>query len=76
MMYYGDYNWPFMVFGGGFMIVFWIIIVIGFVYFLKEYNNGRGSDENENKALNILKERYAKGEIDLNQFEEMKKNLK
>lgn len=65
-----------MVFWGGFMIVFWIIIVIWFVYFLKEYNNGRWSDENENKALNILKERYAKGEIDLNQFEEMKKNLK
>ena len=34
-----------------------------------------GNYMKDNTYLDILKERYAKGEIDKNQFDEMKKNL-
>ncbi len=61
---------PGMIGGGIFMIVFWILILVGLVFFIKWLIQSTGS----NRALEILKERYARGEIDL-EFETMKMNL-
>lgn len=77
MMYYGGS--PFWEFGGLFMIVFWAFIIFGIVMLVKwavrESNGGSSFNGSHNNALEILKERYAKGEIDKNEFEDKKKDL-
>ncbi|MFO7791222.1 MAG: SHOCT domain-containing protein [Bacteroidales bacterium] len=51
-----------------------VIAVIGIV--VKSMNQNTGSTQSPGKsALDILKERYAKGEIDKQEFEERKKDL-
>lgn len=76
MMYYYDSYYPFHMFGFGsvFMIIFWCLIIYGVV---KMSRKGFSSGElgGKNTALDILKERYAKGEITKHQFEEMKKDI-
>lgn len=62
-------------FGGGlFMILFWILLIISIVALVKYTISGRKSDSSKN-ASDILKERYASGEIDKNEFEAKKKDL-
>ena len=66
-----------MMFGGG-MIFFWIILLIGIMFVVKYFNdrNLPQSISYENKKpLQILQERYAKGEINRVQFESMKRDL-
>lgn len=66
-----------MMFGGG-MIFFWIILMIGIVFAIKNFNDRNLPQsilyENKN-PLQILQERYAKGDINREQFEPMKKYL-
>lgn len=73
---YGDYGVPSMMgyIGGGIMtLLFWIAIIAFIVWVVKEMRGKHmRSDDN---ALSILKERYAKGEIDRKEFEEKKKDL-
>ena len=61
-------------FGGGIMMVaFWVLLIALIVWVIREIG-GKNSRSNSN-ALDILKERYAKGEIDKREFEEKKKDL-
>jgi putative membrane protein len=66
-------------FGGILMIVFWILILVGLVFLIKWLIQSTGRDKTtgsgSNRALEILKERYAKGEIDKEEFESKKKDL-
>ena len=62
--------------GGGMsmvMIIFWIIIITVFVLLISGAINGsRGSKPNEDdmqNALEIIKTRYARGEIDKDEYE-------
>lgn len=59
-----------MWFGGGFMWLFWILLIVIVVLAVKFVSTGNptsgsGSDES---AMSILKKRYAKGEIDEEEY--------
>lgn len=62
-------------FGGLFMIVFWVAIIYGIIWFQRRESASTANSATGSKALEILKERYAKSEITKHQFEEMKKDI-
>ena len=74
--YYGNmFGWGL---GGGLMmILLWVAIIIFIVWIVREIGGKKDTNKTHGSksALDILKERYAKGEIDQKEFEEKKKDL-
>jgi putative membrane protein len=72
-------DWGMGWFGGIFMMAFWILIVVGLVLVIRwlvQATSKKGdSGQPASGAIDILKERYARGEIDKAQFETMKRDL-
>ncbi len=69
-------------FGGGmwFGWIFWIIILVIIIWAVVQFTNrnqqnNRLNSNSEETPLEILKKRYAKGEISKEEYEEIKKNL-
>jgi putative membrane protein len=65
-------------YGGFLMLVFWVAAIAGLIFFLKwvvEQSRSGTSSSSRESALDILKKRYAKGEIDKEEFEQKKKDL-
>lgn len=64
--------------GGGYWIlglIFWILVIIGLVLLIKYLWEGSGAKRGEESALEILKKKYARGEISKEEFEEKKKDV-
>ncbi len=63
------------------MVLFWILLALGIVWLWRSLDlsrTWRGGDRREHgndRALEILRERYARGEIDAEQYEKMKRDL-
>jgi putative membrane protein len=57
------------------MIVIWVAIIIGIIYFIKSVSRNGGGFNRSKTPLEILKERYAKGEINDDDYERMKNKL-
>ena len=67
-----------MGFGVLFMVVFWGLIVwamVALVQGLSQAGGSRTSVGEQDSALEILKRRYARGEIDEKEYDEKKRNL-
>ena len=75
MGYYNNFMGGFGLFGFWFMILFWGLIILGLIALIKFISGQSGQPSGKNNALEILKERHAKGEIDKKEFEEKKKTL-
>ena len=82
MGYYGyGYNGfgSFMFIGMILMVAFWAAVFFGIIALIRWASGkslGAESKEKESHALNILKERYAKGDIDKKEFEEKSRDIK
>ena len=66
----GDYGWGM---GGVGMLVFWVLLGLCLALLVR-YAMGCGG-KREKSALDILKERYARGEIGREEFEQKKRDL-
>lgn len=79
------YGWMGSCCGNGFLGI-WFFVIISIVVFLillvllrslfsNRRINNRSEDKNMHTALEILNERYAKGDISRKEYEQMKKDL-
>ena len=79
MGYYGyGPGWGYMG-GGGWlpMLLFWALIIFGIIAFVRWMGHGHhhGLHDYGRSALDVLKERYVKGEMDKKEFEEKRRDL-
>lgn len=68
---WGGWGWG-MGFGWIFMLLFWALVILGIVALAKWLFSAGGSGK---RPLDILKERYARGEINGEQYEQMRRDL-
>lgn len=65
-----------MWFGGGFMWIFWILLIVLVVWVLKTATGAGTNNSHEKESpLDILKKRYASGEIDESEYQRRRKEL-
>jgi len=57
------------------MVLFWIFIILLLIFLLRFYSGHQNDSKKDEKALEVLKKRYAKGEIGKKEFESKKKDL-
>lgn len=57
------------------MVVFWGLLAVGLIAALRWLRTGSRSDARSDRALEILRERYARGEINREEFEARKRDL-
>ncbi len=73
----GGYGWGWGLFGFLFMAIFWVLLIVGVVLLIRwlvEQSRPQPSWGGES-ALDILKKRYARGEIGKEEFEAKKRDL-
>ncbi len=79
-MMIGDFNsmgWWAPGFGLVFMLLWWGLIVLAIFALVRwlTASSGGGTNRIEKDALDILKERYASGEIDREEFEKIRREI-
>ncbi len=74
MMNWGNYGWG-MGFGWIWMIIFWVLVIAGIAYIVQAVVRGSRRGEQGESPLDILKKRYAKGEIGKEEFERLRDDL-
>ncbi|MCH8505892.1 MAG: SHOCT domain-containing protein [Ectothiorhodospiraceae bacterium] len=71
-------GWGHMLFGGLMMIIFWggvIALIVLLIHWLGGPGDSRSHKERAPDALDILKQRYARGEIDREEYQQRKQDL-
>ena len=68
---------PFNGFGGGWMMIVWWAVLIVVVAVLVKWirSEASGTRDSGETALEILRKRYARGEIDREEYEKKKREL-
>ncbi|MDA8170563.1 MAG: SHOCT domain-containing protein [Nitrospiraceae bacterium] len=71
MMWYG-----FGVLGWLMMVAIWVLVILGLIYLIRWLSHSaRQGEGRQETALDVLKKRYARGEISKEEFEDKKKDL-
>jgi putative membrane protein len=70
----GYYGWGLL--GMLLNMVIWGVFIVGIVYLILRIVRGAGGYEPRNNALDILKKRYAAGEISEEDYDRMKDKVK
>ncbi len=73
-MFWGYYGWG-MGFGWILMIVFWVLVILGIVMLAKFIARSGRQGATEESALDILRKRYASGEITAEEFKKIKDDI-
>lgn len=69
-----DCGWvPMMGLGPLLMVLFWVFVIAGVVYLIR-WLMSQGLTSRPESSLDILKKRYARGEISKQEFEEMRRD--
>jgi len=73
----GMYDGHWFGFGGGFMWIVWLVILVAIVWVIRSAVSGGGdaASSTRESALEILKARYARGEISLEEYRRMREEL-
>lgn len=56
------------------MFLFWVLFIVGLVVGIR-WLLGKGNEPKQDSAIEILRQRYARGEINKEEFEAKKKDL-
>ena len=56
------------------MFLFWVLFIVGLVVGIR-WLLGKGNEQKQDSAIEILRQRYARGEINKEEFEVKKKDL-
>jgi putative membrane protein len=56
------------------MFLFWVLFIVGLIVGIR-WLIGKGKEQKPDSALEILRQRYARGEINKDEFEAKKKDL-
>jgi putative membrane protein len=77
MMYGYDYGFysPFHFLGGLFSVLIWIIVVVALFKLVRGRHGHLRDMWDRTSAMSVLRERYARGEISKEEYEERKKVL-
>lgn len=76
MMWGGWMQQGYGIWGSIVMFVFWIAVIVGIVFLVKWIiDQSRTNQRRDESPLEILKRRYAEGEITKEEFEEKKGDL-
>ena len=75
MWNWGGLGWGMMGLGIFWMVIFWGAIIALIVWGVRRFSCHNVYRTSPNSPLDIAKERYAKGEITKEQFEQLKKDL-
>lgn len=62
-------------FGMWWMIIFWLLFIFGTIGLIKWFFTEKRPETKHESALDILKKRYAKGEINEDEYNKKKKDL-
>ena len=72
-------GWGMGWFGSIFMLIFWGLVIVGLVLLIRwlvhTTRRDTGPAQGGSRAMEILKERYARGEIEQEEFEQKKQDL-
>jgi putative membrane protein len=66
-------GWGWIGLGVVHMVLFWVLVILGIVVLARWL--AAGPSDEQPRAIDILKARYAKGEITREQFEQMKRDI-
>ncbi|HEX6969567.1 MAG TPA: SHOCT domain-containing protein [Micromonosporaceae bacterium] len=72
MHYYGGWMWPMW----GLMMVFWLAVIALLVWLAVRYTRTHSNGDDKESARRILAERYARGELDTDEYHHRLDNLR